>query len=71
MNTAVGLIILAEALFALFIIWGFMHEDRFIRFENRISEAYRSRKARRSGRAKHLRLVVDRSAKEDPDFSAA
>ena len=71
MSTAIGLVILAEALLGLFIIWGFMHEDRFIRFENRIAERYKNKRAKRSSRAKHLRLVVDRTKKEDPDFSAA
>ena len=71
MSTMIGCIILAEALLAMFIVWGFMHEDRFIRFEHRIAEVFKNKRARRTGRAKHLRLIVDRTKKEDPDYSAA
>ena len=69
MSTVIGLIILAEALLGLFIVWGFMHEDRFIRFEQKI--AAKHSRAKRLGRAKRLRVVVDHTKKDDPDFSAA
>ena len=71
MSTAIGLIILAEALLSLFIVWGFMHEDRFIRFEQRLSEKRGTTGVKRLYRAKRLRLVVDHTEKEKPDFSAA
>lgn len=71
MSTAVGLIILAEALVALFIIWGFMHEDRFIRFERRIAESFSRRPVSKKSAAKRLRLVVDNTKKADPDYTAA
>ena len=35
-STGLAIIIFFEIIFALFIVWGFMHEDRFIAFENRI-----------------------------------
>ena len=71
MSTVNALIILGETLVVMFIIWGFMHEDRFIRFENRIAEKFRSRRSKRASRAKRLHLVVDRTKKDDPDYSAA
>ena len=36
MSLTLSLIILAEVLFTLFIVWGFMHEDRFVAFEDKI-----------------------------------
>ncbi len=36
MSLTLSLIILAEILFTLFIIWGFMHEERFVAFEDKI-----------------------------------
>ena len=71
MSTTVGLIILAEALVALFIIWGFMHEDRFIRFENRLIESFRLRPMSKKKAASRLRVVVDNTKKADPDYTAA
>lgn len=38
MATSTAIIILAEALLCLFVVWGFLHEDRFIRFEKRIED---------------------------------
>ena len=70
MSTGIGLIILAQALLALFVIWGFMHEDRFIRFERRLAEKRAATRRTKKSRAK-LRLVVDRAAQEHPDFTAA
>lgn len=31
-----SIVIFLEVIFTLFIVWGFMHEDRFIAFEDRI-----------------------------------
>lgn len=36
MSTTLSIIILAEVLFTLFIVWGFMHEEKFVAFEDRI-----------------------------------
>lgn len=36
MSTTISFIILAEVLFTLFIVWGFMHEDRFVKLEDKI-----------------------------------
>ena len=36
MSTTLSLIILGEVLLALFIVWGFLHEDRFVAFEDKI-----------------------------------
>ena len=41
MATSTAIIIIAEALLALFVVWGFMHEDVFIRFEKRIGNTFR------------------------------
>ena len=35
-ETWLSIVILFEVLITLFIIWGFMHEDKFILFEDRI-----------------------------------
>lgn len=36
METWIAWIIFAEVLITLFILWGFMHEDKFILFEDKI-----------------------------------
>ena len=36
MSTTLSIIILCEVLFTLFIVWGFMHEERFVAFEDKI-----------------------------------
>lgn len=36
MSTTLSIIILAEVLFTLFIVWGFLHEERFVAFEDKI-----------------------------------
>ena len=36
MSTTLSIIILIEVLFTLFIAWGFMHEERFVAFEDKI-----------------------------------
>lgn len=35
MTTAISFLILGEVIFALFIVWGFMHEERFVAFEDK------------------------------------
>jgi len=39
-----ALIILGEVAVAAFVIWGFLHEDRFIAFENQIVAKLKNRK---------------------------
>lgn len=36
MSTTMSIIILCEVLFTLFIVWGFMHEEKFVAFEDKI-----------------------------------
>lgn len=36
MSPVLSLIIIAEVLFTLFIVWGFMHEEKFVAFEDKI-----------------------------------
>ena len=36
MSTTLSIIIICEVLFTLFIVWGFMHEERFVAFEDKI-----------------------------------
>lgn len=36
MSTTLSIIIIFEVLFTLFIVWGFMHEERFVAFEDKI-----------------------------------
>ncbi len=59
MTASFALIIFAETLVALFVIWGFMHEEKFIRFERRVSARIaRIRRARAKKRAAaRLRVV--------------
>ena len=51
MSTTLSVIILIEVLFTVFIAWGFMHEERFVAFEDKIIFAIlrkvRSHKAKR------------------------
>ena len=56
MTAGFALIIFAETVFALFVIWGFMHEDLFIRFERRMFKRIARIKAQRRA-AKRLRVV--------------
>lgn len=36
MSTTLSFIILAEVVLTLFVVWGFMHEERFVKFEDKI-----------------------------------
>ena len=36
MSTTLSVIILIEVLFTLFVVWGFMHEEKFVAFEDKI-----------------------------------
>lgn len=36
MPTTLSIIIVLEVLFTLFIVWGFMHEEKFVAFEDKI-----------------------------------
>ncbi|MBQ7638955.1 MAG: hypothetical protein IJS90_08650 [Clostridia bacterium] len=62
MNTALGLVIMAQLALTMFIIWGYMHEDLFVALENRMFARRVSRRA-----AKKLRLIVNekRTSGED------
>ena len=71
MSTQLGIIILAEVALSLFIIWGFLHEDIFIRFEDRVCRAVSRRFSRKRRAARRLRVVGGRSARKGPDRSAA
>ncbi len=39
MSPILSVIIVLEVLFTLFIVWGFMHEERFVAFEDKIIRA--------------------------------
>ncbi len=43
METWLSFVILGEVLITLFILWGFMHEGKFIEFEDRIIYAVKMR----------------------------
>lgn len=47
MSTTLSIIIICEVLFTLFLVWGFMHEERFVQLEDKIIFAV-LRKIRRS-----------------------
>lgn len=64
MSTGFGLLILGEVIFTLFIVWGYMHEDRFVAFEHKLFSKLVLKNAR-----KKLRLIV--GGKEKKDKNAA
>ena len=41
METWLSFVILGEVLITLFILWGFMHEGKFIKFEDRVIYAFK------------------------------
>ncbi len=47
MSPILSVVIVLEVLFTLFIVWGFMHEERFVAFEDKIIRAV-LRKLRKS-----------------------
>lgn len=64
MSTGFGLLILAELALTLFIIWGYVHEERFVAFEHKLFSKLFSKIAR-----KKLRLII--GGKEKKDKNAA
>ena len=71
MTAELGYIILAEVVFALFVIWGLLHEDRFIRFEEMLGKIVRRLFFRRKRAVKKLRVIRGRVAQKGPGRSAA
>ena len=71
MTAELGYIILAEVVFALFVIWGFLHEDRFLRFEEKLGKIVRRLFFRRKRAVKKLRVIRGRVAQKGPGRSAA
>ena len=72
MSAGLGFIIMAEVMVAMFVVWGFLHEDLFIRFEENMAAAFRKRFPRKKRAARKLRVVKNtRSARRGPDRSAA
>lgn len=71
MSTAFGIIILAQVLLSLFVIWGFCHEDKFLRLEAKIALYFSHRNRRKQKAAKKLRLVADLRNDHHPDYTAA
>ena len=71
MSITIGCIILAELLVSGFIVWGFMHEELFIRFENRLLSKYARRPYRVKRAAKRMRVIVGRTHETGPDYTAA
>lgn len=54
METSVAAVIFAEVAVFLFLVYGFMHEDKFIRFERRLANRIRARI-----RARREKTVID------------
>ena len=54
MDTSVAVVIFAEVAVFLFLVYGFMHEDKFIRFERRLANRIRARI-----RARREKTVID------------
>ena len=63
MNTGLAFIILGEVALFLFIVYGLLHEDRFIAFEDKMIEAMRhnrevKRRARETARLRKINKKV-------------
>ena len=72
MSAGLGFVVLCEVAVALFVIWGFLHEDLFIAFEAKAAALLRARFSRKRRAARKLRVIVGRrSGKKGPDCSAA
>ena len=56
MSISLAMIILAEFALTVFIVWGFFHEDRFVRFEHRIG--MKIKRAFRRKNARPLRAIA-------------
>lgn len=53
MDTVLGLLIMAQIALTMFIVWGYMHEDLFTKFENKLFSRLISKTA-----GKKLRLII-------------
>ncbi|MBQ7689116.1 MAG: hypothetical protein IJT27_07875 [Clostridia bacterium] len=56
---AIGIMIFAEALLTLAVVWGILHEDKLIRFERNFAAAVKARVRyvrRRAAAAQHRRI---------------
>ena len=75
METWLSFVILGEVLITLFILWGFMHESKFIEFEDRIIYAVKMRinaSRRRKNTAARQRInAAVRFTPEVPQKTAA
>ncbi len=55
MSTTLSIIILFEVIFGLFIVWGFMHEEKFVAFEDKIIFAVLRKIRRRRAKREIIR----------------
>ena len=71
MDTALSVIILCEVLVTLFVVWGFLHEQSFVRFEHAIARAVAGKvRALRRRRAAAAHRKVNRRAVYSPAVTA-
>ena len=62
METWLSFVILGEVLITLFILWGFMHEDKFILFEDKVIYNFKEYiKARRVYKMSKLRRKISKN----------
>ena len=68
MNTGVALVIIAEVFLFLFIVWGFLHENKLIAFEDRIIAVIRhNMKLRRQRRESVRRRRLNDKVRYTPE----
>ncbi len=71
MSIMVAFLIALEAAAAVFVIWGFLHEERFIAFETRIAKAFGRRPVNKKKASKRLRNDAENSDLTGHDYTAA
>ena len=69
MSISLAIVILAEFALTVFIVWGFFHEDRFVRFEHRVG--MKLRRLFRRKNARPLRAVAGGRRTVRTDSTAA
>lgn len=68
MNTGVAFIILAEVALFLFLVYGFLHEEKFIAFEDRVIAVIKHNiKLRKQRKAELRRRKINAKARYTPE----
>ena len=71
MDTALSIMILCEVLVTLFLVWGFLHEQSFVRFEHAVARIVAGKvRAARRHRAAAAHRKTNRRAVYSPAVTA-